>query len=48
MIQNMEKIGALGMVAVAMAVVSFLAFQGNEQSQGAIISVVSAGGRLFP
>lgn len=42
-----EKIGALGMVIVASAVVSWLALNGNEASQGAIIAVVSAGTGYF-
>lgn len=45
--QNIEKLGALGMVAVAMAVVSYLAIMGNEQAQGSIIGAVSAGIGFF-
>lgn len=41
------ELGALGMVAVALAVVSWLALGGNEQSAGALISVVSAGVGYF-
>lgn len=54
MLHNAEKLGALGMVAVAMLVVAYLAGVGNEPAQGALISVVAAGvgyflrGRLTP
>jgi len=47
MIENIEKIGALGMVAIAMAALSYLAVIGNEQAQGALIAVVSAGTGYF-
>lgn len=44
---QVEKLGALLMVIVAMAVLSYLSVQGNEQSQGALIAVVSAGTGYF-
>lgn len=44
---RITEIGALGMVAVALAVVSYLAVLGNEQSAGALIGVVAAGVGYF-
>lgn len=44
---DVEKIGALGMVVLASAVVAWLALQGNEAAQGAIIAVVSSGTGYF-
>ena len=43
MIDQARELGALAMVAVSLAVVAYMAFSGNEQAQGALISVVSAG-----
>ena len=42
-----QNIGALLMVMVALGVVSWLALQGNEQSGGALISVVAGGVSYF-
>ena len=47
MIEHVEKFAAVGMVAVALAVLSLLAYEGNEQAQGALIAVVSAGTGYF-
>lgn len=47
MVQKSVELGALGMVAIALGVVAYLAVQGSEQSQGALISVVSAGVGYF-
>ena len=44
---NLEKPGALAMVVMSMIVIAYLAVQGNEQSQGALIGVVSAGVGYF-
>ena len=44
---QIEKIGALAMVGIAMGVLSYLAVMGNEPSQGALIAVVSAGTGYF-
>ena len=38
-----STLGALGMVAVALAAVTYLAVMGSEQAQGALIGVVAAG-----
>lgn len=38
-----QELGALAMVAVALVVVAGLAWQGNEQAQGALIGVIAAG-----
>lgn len=46
-VDNIERVGALGMVGVAMAVVGFLAIGGNETAAGALISVISAGTGFF-
>lgn len=40
---NVEKMTAVGMVAVAMMVVAWRALLGFEQAEGALISVLSAG-----
>ena len=47
LVQRTVELGALGMVAVALSVVAYLAVTGSEQSQGAMISVVSAGVGYF-
>lgn len=47
MLDNSIQIGALAMVAVSLAVVAGLAWMGNEQAQGSLISVVSAGVGYF-
>lgn len=41
--QDIQDTGALAMVAVAMMVIGYLAFMGNETATGALISVISAG-----
>ena len=41
--RNIQEVGALGMVAVALSVVAYLAIMGNESAAGAMIGVVSAG-----
>ena len=46
-VKNIQDVGSFGMVAVALAVVSVLAYMGNEQAQGALIGVVSAGVGYF-
>ena len=45
--EQVTNAGALLMVGVALAVLSGLAWQGNEPAQGALISVVSAGTGYF-
>ena len=45
--KRITEVGALGMVAVALAVVSYLAVMGSEQAAGALISVVAAGVGFF-
>ena len=47
MLARMSELGALGMVAVALIVVSVLALRGNEAAAGAIIGVVAAGVSFF-
>lgn len=44
---EIERLGALGMVAVSMGVVGYLAIVGSEQAQGALIAVVAAGAGYF-
>jgi hypothetical protein len=43
MVDNIRELGALGMVALAMVVIAYLAFMQSESALGALISVVSAG-----
>jgi hypothetical protein len=45
--RNIQEVGALGMVAVSLCVVGWLAILGNEAAMGAMISVVSAGVGFF-
>lgn len=45
--KRMTEAGALGMVAVALVVVSYLAVQGHETATGAVIGVLSAGVSYF-
>jgi hypothetical protein len=45
--KRMSEMGALGMVAVALLVVSYLAVQGHETATGAIIGVLTAGAGYF-
>lgn len=40
---KVQMLGALGMVVVALLVIAYLAVFDNEQAQGALIGVVSAG-----
>lgn len=47
MTEQIEKIGALVMVGIAMVVLAYLAVQQVEQAQGALIAVVSAGTGYF-
>ena len=47
MVNRMAEIGALGMVAVAILVVAWLALRGSEPALGAMISVVAAGISFF-
>ena len=42
MVQKLQELGALAMVAVAMAVVGYLALNGNETAAGALIGVISS------
>lgn len=44
---KVTEIGALGMVAVALAAVTYLAVTGNESAGGALIAVVAAGNGYF-
>ena len=46
-VEAIQNIGALAMVAGAMLAVAWLALNGNEPSQGALIGVVSAGVGFF-
>lgn len=46
-VKSIQDVGSFAMVAVALAVVSILAYTGNEQAQGSLISVVSAGVGYF-
>ena len=45
--EKVQTLGSLAMVAIALAIVAVLALEGNEQSQGALIAVVSAGTGFF-
>lgn len=47
MIRQVQEMGALAMVAVALCVVGWLALQGHEAAVGAMIGVVSAGVSFF-
>lgn len=47
MMNRITELGALSMVAVALAVVSILALRGHEAATGALIGVVSAGVGFF-
>ena len=47
MIAQIQHLGALGMVAVSLAVVAYAALNGSEPALGAIISVVAAGVGYF-
>ena len=47
MVDKIQNLGALAMVAVSLTVVAWLAVNGNEPALGAIISVVSAGVGFF-
>lgn len=44
---QIQQIGAALMVGVSLVVVSVLAYQGNEQAQGALISILAAGTGFF-
>ena len=45
--QDVQELGALAMVAVALCVVSYLALRGSEAAVGALIGVLSAGVGFF-
>lgn len=45
--KRMSEIGALGMVGVALVVVSYLSVQGDETAAGALIGVLTAGVSYF-
>jgi hypothetical protein len=42
-----EQYGALGMVAVALAVTSWLALHGNEQAAGVMQAIVTSGTAFY-
>ena len=46
-IERIPEWGALGMVMVAIVVVSFLAINGSEQAEGALIAVIATGTSYF-
>lgn len=46
-LDKVQEAGPLVMVAVALVVVSILAYQGNEPALGALIGVVAAGVGYF-
>ena len=45
--EQIQQVGAALMVAVALGVVAYLAVVGNEQAQGALISILAAGTGFF-
>lgn len=45
--KNISEYGALGMVAIALVVVSVLALRGNEPAAGALMSVLAGGVSYF-